>query len=59
MKPAAYGCNRWGQFDVEILTNLASKAGCKRHIIIGFSGQASRRPIRGRKNRRTGIKLCS
>jgi hypothetical protein len=59
MKPVAYGCNRWDLFDVEILTNLGSKAGGKRHIIIGFSGQASRRPIRGRKNRRTGIKLCS
>ena len=59
MKPVAYGCNHWGRFGAEILTNLGSKAGCKRHIIIGFSGQASRRPIRGRKNRRTGIKFCS
>jgi hypothetical protein len=59
MKPVAYGCNHWGGFGVEIVTNLGSKAGSKRHIIIGFSGQTSRRPIRGRKNRRTGIKLCS
>jgi hypothetical protein len=59
MKPVAYGCNRCSGFGVEIVANLGSKAGRKRHIIIGFSGQASRRPIRGRKNRRTGIKLCS